>query len=117
MRLARKKTGPGSVSLMPMAARPISGAVRTSATDAHTTSNRRFTMLQRPANGHEDFRGLETLLIAPGERPVAQRVERSRMRIGAELRRGAGRCGELRLERRGDVDPRIGGEGARVAPL
>src|SRR4051794_37629408 len=84
-RRARKNTGPGSDSLMPMAAMARTGDVNTSATVAQQTSKRRFTMLQRPANGHEDFRGLEALLVAPGERPVAQRVEGARMRIGTEL--------------------------------
>jgi hypothetical protein len=32
-------------------------------------------MMESPSNGHEDFRGFEALLIAPGEGPVAQRVE------------------------------------------
>src|SRR5436190_23351623 len=102
---------------MPTAASAMSGAVTINATAAHEMSNRRFTMLQSSADGHEDFRGLEALLIAPGERPVAQRVERARMRIGTDFARVAGHCGELDVERRGDIHPRIGGERARIGPL
>jgi hypothetical protein len=32
-------------------------------------------MMQGAADSHEHFRGFETLLIPPRERPVAQRVE------------------------------------------
>src|SRR5712671_7353455 len=113
MRRARKKMGPGSVSLMPIAARPIRGAVSTSATAAQQTSKRRFAMMQRTTHGHEGFGGLEALLIAPSVRAVAQRLEGARMGIGSELARVAGHRGELDVEGRGDVHPRVGGECAR----
>src|SRR3954466_12353577 len=95
----------------------MSGAVMISASAAHTTSNRRFAMLECPAYGHEGFRGLEALLIAPGTGAIAQRLEWGRMRIGTELARVARHRGELVLERGGDVYPRIGGERAREGPL
>src|SRR5438477_3949257 len=102
---------------MPTAASPMSGAVSTSATAAHTTSNRRFTMMQCAANGHEDFSGLEALLISPGQRLVAQRVEGPRMGIVAQLARVTGHRRELDVERRGGVYPRIGDERPRKRPL
>src|SRR5205823_13058295 len=102
---------------MPIAASPMSGAVSTSATAAHTTSNRRFTMMQCAANGHEDFSGLEALLIAPSQRLVAQRIQRARMGIVAQLARVTGHRRELDLERPRDVDPRVGDERARKRPL
>src|SRR6266513_3693833 len=102
---------------MPMAAMARTGDVNTSAMVAQQTSKRRFTMLQRPTNGHEGFRGLEALLVAPGERPVAQRVERARMRIGTELAGVTRHRSELHLERGGDVHPRVRGERPRIGPL
>src|SRR6202165_1844711 len=114
---ARYSPGPGSASLIPIAASPNSGAVTTSATPAHTTSNRRFTIMQGSTNGHEDFGGVQALLVAPGARAVSQRVERAGMWIGAQLAGIAGHRGELDIERRGDIHPRVRGEGARKRPL
>src|ERR1700694_6334864 len=116
-RVRRHSTAQVSASLIPSAASPNSGAVTTSATPAHTTSNRRFTIMQGSTNGHEDFGGVQALLVAPGARAVSQRVERAGMWIGAQLAGIAGHRGELDIERRGDIHPRVRGEGARERPL
>src|ERR1044071_1557093 len=100
-----------------MAARPMSGAVTTSATAAQTMSKRRLTMMQGAAHGHEDLGRFDALLVAPRERAIAERVERAGMGVVAQLARVAGHRGELHLERRGDVDPRVGGEAARKGPF
>src|SRR5574341_1278754 len=102
---------------MPIAATSSSGATAMSATVAHATSNRRLAMAQSPANGHEDFGGVEAVLIAPRPGAVPQGLERARVRVGPHLTRVTGHRGQFAFEGRGDVDPGIRAERARESPL
>src|SRR5437660_4062695 len=102
---------------MPRAARASRGAATIRAPAATMRSNRRLATAQRPPNGHEGFRRIETLLIAPRMSAVTQGLERAGMGIGAELAGIASHRLELALEGGGDIDPRIGGEAARIRPF
>src|SRR5881397_2978011 len=102
---------------MPMAAIASSGAASRSPTPAHTTSNRRLPMAQRPPDRHERLRRVEAVLVAPGLGPVAQRLEGAGMRVGPHLALVTRHGGELGVERLGDVDPRVGAEAARERPF
>src|SRR2546422_316784 len=116
-RSARYNTAPGLARRIPTAARASRGAVATNAIAAHTTSTRRLTIADRAADGHEHLRRIETLLVSPGPRAVAQRLERAGVRIGTQLALIACHGGELLVERRGDVHPGVRGERARKRPL
>src|SRR5438034_3332815 len=116
-RSARYVTAPGLARRIPTAARASRGAVATNAIAAHTTSTRRLTIADRAADGHEHLRRIETLLVSPGPRAVAQRLERAGVGIRTQLAFIACHRGELLVERRGDVHPGVRGERARKRPL
>src|SRR5690348_10347815 len=116
-RSARNSTGPGLARRIPTAASASSGAVTTSARPASSASTRRLTVMQRAPDGHEYFRRIEALLVAPGAGTVAQRLERARVRVGAQLALVARHRRDLLLERGRDVHPRVGREAPRKGPF
>src|SRR5690242_11119933 len=116
-RSARNSTGPGLARRIPTAARASSGAVTSSARPASSASTRRLTVMQRAPDGHECFRRVEALLIAPRAGAVAQCLERARVRVGAQLALVARHRRDLLLERGRDIHPRVGGECPGIRPL
>src|SRR2546425_12007903 len=102
---------------MPTAARATSGAVTTAASAASTTSTRRLATAQRATDGDEYLGGVQTLLVAPRPRAVAQRLDRAGVGIRPQFALVARHRGQLLLERRRDVHPGVGHEAAGGAPL
>src|SRR5262249_44509851 len=74
-RLARKSTGPGLDSLIPMAASANTGLRAITAISATAMSTTRLTMSDDSPDGHEHLGCLQTGLIAPGFRAIAERLE------------------------------------------
>src|SRR5438128_8402979 len=109
--------GPRLDARMPAAARTSTGAAATSASAARTTSSRRLTMASRAADGHEDLRGLKTVLIAPGARTMPQGFKGAGVGIGPHLALVACHGGDLVLQRGADVHPGVGDKAAGIAPL
>src|ERR1051325_10791291 len=116
-RIARYRTGPGLDRRIPSAATIRIGTQAISARAVRPMSNRRLTTAHRAANGHEDLGRRQAVLVAPRDRAVAQRIERARMRILAHFALVAAHRRDLAVERRGDLDPGIGDERARIRPL
>src|SRR6266513_6276875 len=109
--------GPGLDRRIPTAATSRTGAATTRPSAATTTSNRRLATAEAPSYRHEHLGGVEAAVIAPGVGAMPQRVERAGMGVRADLALVARHRAQLLLERLGDVDPRVGDEGSRVAPL
>src|SRR2546429_4613003 len=109
--------GPGLDKRIPTAATSRTGAATTRPRAATTTSNRRLATAEAPSYRHEHLGGVEAAVIAPGVRAMPQRVERAGMGVRADLALVARHRAQLLLECVGNVDPRVGNEGARVAPL
>src|SRR6266513_352471 len=109
--------GPGLDRRIPTAATSRTGAATTRPSAAMTTSNRRLATAQAPSYRHEHLGGVHAAMIAPGARAMTQRVERARMGILTDLALVARHGAQLLLECLGNVDPRVGNEGPRVAPL
>src|SRR6266516_7718939 len=99
-RRARYSTGPGLDRRMPSAAAASSGAAASKPTAARVTSTRRLTTAHRPADGHEDLGRVHAVLVAPRLRPVAQPVQRPRVRVRPDLALVARHRDDLRIERR-----------------
>src|SRR5438067_679259 len=116
-RRARYSTGPGLARRIPSAAIASTGATSARPTPESTTSRRRLTMAVDLPHGHEHFRGLHAALLPPSLGAIAQGLERSRVRIGAQLGLVARHRGDLGLERLADVHPGIRHEAAREGPL
>src|SRR5213592_292637 len=116
-RSARYRTGPADDRRMPTAARATSGAVTTAASAASTTSTRRLATAQRATDGDEYLGGVQTLLVAPRPRAVAQRLERAGVGIRPQFALVARHRGQLLLERRRDVHPGVGHEAAGEPPF
>src|SRR2546423_8039964 len=116
-RRARYSTGPGLERRIPIAATARSGAASARPSSPSATSSGRLTMAVDAPHRHEHFRSLHTVLIPPGDGPVAQGVERARMRISAHLALVARHGREFDLERVGDIHPHVGHEAAGERPL
>src|SRR6266852_2668723 len=114
---ARYRIGPGLASRMPTAATARSGAATSRRMPASSPSNGRFTMAHRTPHGHEHLGGLQAGLVAPGPRPMAQPLERTGMGVRTYFARVTRHGGDLLFQGFGDLDPRIGRERPRVAPL
>src|SRR5437588_1177567 len=116
-RRARYSTGPGLARRIPSAAIASTGATSARPTPESTTSRRRLTMAVDLPHGHEHFRGLHAALVPPSLGAIAQGLERSRVRIGAQLAFITFHRGDLGLERLYDVHPDIRHEAAGEGPL
>src|SRR3989449_3834174 len=114
---ARYRIGPGLASRMPTAATARSGATASRRMLASSPSTGRLTIAQRPPHRHEHLGGLQAGLVPPRPRAMAQRLERTGMGVGAHFARVTRHGGDLLFQRFGDLDPRIGRECPRVAPL
>src|SRR5207248_2302214 len=97
-RRARYSTGPGLARRIPSAAIASTGATSARPTPESTTSRRRLTMAVDLPHGHEHFRGLHAALVPPSLGAIAQGLERSRVRIGAQLAFITCHRGDLGLE-------------------
>src|SRR5215831_10257119 len=109
--------GPSLDALISTPTTASTGLRARSAAPDTTTSIARLSMANHPPDGHEDLGGLQAGLDAPRVRPVAQSLQGPRMGIAAHLAAIAGHRLDLGLERRADIDPRVGDERPGVAPL
>src|SRR2546428_2095507 len=114
---ARYRIGPGLASRMPSAATARSGATTSRRMLASSPSNGRLAMAQRPPHGHEHLGGLQAGLVPPRPRPMAQRLERTGMGVRTHFAGVTRHGGDLLFQGFGDLDPGIGRERPRVAPL
>src|SRR5204862_7167638 len=116
-RRARYRIGPGLERRIPTAATSRTGTAATRPSTATTTSKRRLATAQAPSYRHEHLGGVEAAVIPPGVRAMPQRLERAGLGVRPDLALVARHGAQLLLERLGAVDPRVGDEGSRVAPL
>src|SRR5438046_1878893 len=109
--------GPGLDKRIRPAATSRAGTDATRPSAATTTSKKSLATAQAPSYRHEHLGGVEAAVIPPGVRAMPQRLERAGMGVRPDLALVARHGAQLLLERLGDVDPRVGDEGSRVAPL
>src|SRR4051794_778110 len=107
-------TGPRLERRMPTATAARRGLTATSATPASVASTERRGVTDDSPYGHERLGGVKAILVPPRVRAVAQCIERPGMWVGTQLARIALQSLQLDIERRCDINKRVGHESARI---